>query len=102
MSEGPELLAIKRISNHLLHLGGEQHSGWLPPGAAIPPPTPELDVLVDLEIQFDGGGYLVICQAQDGSFCWDHWYESLDDAVTGAVENYGVDAHHWQSVSSDT
>ena len=63
----PQVLEIvKRVSGVPVKFGGESHSGWLPAGAAIPLPTPVLDVLLDIEIQFDGSGYLLCYSSQDG------------------------------------
>jgi predicted secreted protein len=93
MSEG-----AKRIVGLEIHLGGEEPTGWLPPGASKPLPTPVRDVLVDLTIEFDGSGYLLVCCAQDGSFCWDTWHESLADAEQAAADTYGVRAEQWLDV----
>jgi hypothetical protein len=88
---------LKRITNLRLRLGGEEHRGWLPPGAATPLPTPVQKVVVDLSIEFDGTGYLLICSAQDGSFSWDTWHESLNDAENQARDDYGVQSGDWIS-----
>ena len=89
---------IKRVVGLAIRLGGQQHSGWLPPGAANPLPTPARDVLIDLEIEFDGSGYLLICQAQDGSFCWDTWCESMEKAEMQAAEEYGIQPSQWEAM----
>jgi hypothetical protein len=87
---------VKRATGILLRLGGEEPSGWLPPGAAKPLATPVRDVLVDIEIHRNGpNDCLLICAAQDGSFCWDNWYESIADAERAAAEEYGVDQSRW-------
>jgi hypothetical protein len=87
---------LKRATDIPMRLGGEQHRGWLPPGAAKPLPTPMRTVLVDIEIVRNGpNDCLLICAAQDGSFCWDTWFPSLDDAERAAKEQYGIESHHW-------
>ncbi len=89
--------AIKHIHDLMVRLGGEEHAGWLPPGAAKPPPTPVRDVLVDLSIEFDESGYFLICAAQDESFCWDGWYQTLTEAEAAALRGYGVGPGDWIS-----
>ena len=44
------MAVIKRLIGVPIRFGGEEHSGWLPANAAMPPPTPVEDVLVDFEI----------------------------------------------------
>ncbi|HVU89880.1 MAG TPA: hypothetical protein VHD36_21295 [Pirellulales bacterium] len=79
-----------------IRIGGEEHSGWLPAGAVKPLPTPVRDVLVDIEIERNGpNDCLLICAAQDGSFCWDDWFQSIDDAERAAKERYGIESRDW-------
>src|SRR5262245_60197964 len=87
MTPGTPITPVKRIRGLVLQLGGEPHSGWLPPGAATPLPTPVRIVCVDLEISFDGNGYLLICEARDGSFCWDTWHQTLSAAEVQALRD---------------
>ena len=89
---------LKRASGIRLRLGGEEPTGWLPPGAARPLPTPVREVLVDIELQGDGAnGCLLIFQAQDESFCWDNWYESIQAAEL-AAQVYGVEPSDWITI----
>jgi hypothetical protein len=92
---------VKRITGLPFRIGGEEHSGWLPPGAAKPLPTPVRDLLVDLEIEFDGAAYFLFCEAQDGSFRWDTWHQSLADAELCAAETYGIQAGQWTQCPED-
>lgn len=87
---------VKRVSGLPFQFGGEEHSGWLPPGAAIPLPTPIRNVLLDVEIQFDGHGYLLCYSAQDGSTSSDTWHQSLSDAERAAEEQFGIKPTQWQ------
>jgi hypothetical protein len=41
---------VKRVLAIPFTFGGEEHSGWLPPGAATPLPTPVQYVVLDVEI----------------------------------------------------
>jgi hypothetical protein len=42
---------LKRIKGWRLTVAGEQHKGWLPPGAAKPLPTSNHELTFDMEIQ---------------------------------------------------
>ncbi len=86
---------VKWIVGFPFRLGGEPHSGWLPPGAAIPLPTPVRDVLLDIDIQHDGGGYLLCYSSQDGTFSGDTWHQSIEAAEQAAKEDFGVQASQW-------
>lgn len=90
---------VRKVRGILLRIGGQQHSGWLPAEAAIPLPTPSREVMVDIEIEFDGVGYLLLCRSQDGLICWDTWHLSLEDAESQAARDYGVHAHQWTADS---
>ena len=94
---GDQNSVVKRITGLPFRVGGVEHNGWLPPGAAKPLPTPVRDFLVDLEIEFDGPAYFLICEAQDRSFCWDSWHQSLDEALLAAQKEYGVQPGDWNS-----
>jgi hypothetical protein len=90
---------LKRISGHKVRIGGTQHSGWLPKGATRPLPTPVRDVSFNLEIQFDGYGYLLCYVSQEGDLYGDTWHETLDDAEEAAAEDFGVQPDQWQDVN---
>jgi hypothetical protein len=89
---------VKRVAAHTVRVGGAQHSGWLPVGAAEPLPTPVRDVTFDIEIDFDGSGYLLCYRSTDGSLYADTWHETLADAEEAACELFGVRAEQWQAV----
>ena len=86
---------VKRVVGRPHRFGGEEHTGWLPPGAAKPLPTPIYDVLLDVEIQQITGGYLLIYASQDGKFRADSWYEAMVDAEAAANEWFGISAEQW-------
>ena len=88
---------VKRITGMPFQFGGEKHSGWLPPNAAVPKPTPIQDVLLDVEIQFDGHGFLLCYSTQDGVISGDTWHESLSDAEQAAKEQFGIQASQWHA-----
>jgi len=75
---------------------GEEHTGLLPAGAAKPLPTPVRDVLLNVEIQFDGSGYLLCYSSTDGTVFGDTWHETLSDAERAATEYFGIDGSEWE------
>lgn len=88
---------VKFIHGRPLRIGGEEHTGWLPPGAAKPLPTPVRDVLLDVEIRFDGSGYLLCYWSTDGTVFGDTWHESVSDAENAATDYFGIDGSEWTS-----
>ena len=87
---------VKRVTGWPVRFGGEQHTGWLPAGAAVPLPTPILDVLLDIEIQYDGDGYLLCYSSHDGTVQGDTWHQSIVAAENTAAEDFGVQPSQWQ------
>ena len=90
--------SVKRITGMPFQFGGEEHTGWLPPNAAVPLPTPFNDALLDVEIQYDGHGFLLCYATQDGLASGDTWYESLADAEQAAKEQFGIQRSQWQTI----
>ena len=86
---------VKFINGRPLRIGGEEHTGWLPPGAAKPLPTPVRDVLLNVEIQFDGSGYFLCYLSTDGTVSGDTWHESLSGAERAAADYFGIDGSEW-------
>ena len=91
------MAVVKHIVDRAIQIGGEHHSGWLPPGASTPLPTPIRDLLLNLEIQFDEGGYLFCYDSTDGSFCGDTWHETRADAEEAARLAFGIDSREWRT-----
>lgn len=91
------MTVVKQIPRHHVRFGGETHSGWLPQGAMIPTATPTRDVMLDITIESDGGGYLLCWVSADLAISGDLWYETLADAERAASENFAVTADQWES-----
>jgi hypothetical protein len=87
---------IRRITCVPFRFGGVTHSGWLPPGAATPLPTPVKEVLLDIEIEEVSGGYLLCYCSHDGSEAGDTWHQSLAAAEETAARDFGVKPADWQ------
>ena len=93
------MTVVKQILGHHVPLGGEAHSGWLPPNAAAPKPTPSHDIALYITIESTTGGYLLCWVSPDHAFVGDLWYQTLTDAEHAAIENFGVAADQWQIVA---
>ena len=89
---------IQQILGMPFRFGGVPHSGWLPPGAAVPLPTPMKDVLLDITIEECSGDYILLYCSQDGSECGDTWHQSLADAENQAEMDFGVRRSDWKRV----
>ncbi|HZL90228.1 MAG TPA: hypothetical protein VFB96_17825 [Pirellulaceae bacterium] len=92
---------VRYVRGLPFRFGGEEHSGWLPPGAATPLPTPVHDVLLNVEILSDGSGtgFLLDYYTDDGKFAFDDWFASLEEAEKAAMERFGIKADQWQTNS---
>jgi hypothetical protein len=100
LSSGGDVSVVCRVSKFHVRIGGNQHSGWLPAGAANPLPTPVRDVDLNLEIEFDGSGYLLIVASTDGSVYGDTWHQTEQEAQEEASAVYGVPKSAWTSGQS--
>jgi hypothetical protein len=89
---------VSRINNFHTTIGGEAHSGWLPPDAALPLPTPRRDVVLNFVIECEGSGYLLIVNSADDSVRGDTWHQSVADAQELAESWYGVSPTAWSPV----
>jgi hypothetical protein len=92
------LAVIKRAAGVEHQFGGEEHSGWLPPGAATPLPTPVRRVTLDVAIEeTEGPGYLLILTArEDNSVGNDWWFDTLAQAEEAGLEWFGIGPSDWQ------
>jgi hypothetical protein len=87
---------VERVIGLPARICGDQRRGWGPAGAATPLSTPIREVLLDIEIQFDGIGYLLCCVSRDRDVYGDTWHESREEAEQAAAEGFGVQPHQWQ------
>ena len=96
------MAVIKRLSAVPVRFGGGEHSGWLPANAAIPPPTPIEEALVDFEISEVEGSYILEWHSRNTSHRGDLWYETLEGALEQASIDFGIQPEAWQAVDSDS
>jgi hypothetical protein len=100
---------IKRVVGIPVRFGGVEHSGWLPPGAAKPLPTPIEDLVIDVEIiptdpaSPDSSDDCLLCYySRDGKYSADWWFETLADAEIAAQEMFGIEVDSWESAPEDS
>lgn len=91
------MAAVEWIVGFQTTVGGEPHTGWLPPNAAIPLPTPIRNVELDLTIEIDGDGYLLIFESRDGTVRGDTWHSTIANAHDAAKRYFGVSTEAWSS-----
>lgn len=93
-----DISVLATVPNKILHVGGDQHSGWLPAQAAQPVPTPLREVVFNFEIQFDGSGYLLCYSSVDGSLFGDTWHPTQSETEQVALDDFGIHSHEWHRV----
>jgi hypothetical protein len=85
-------MIVKKVEGWQFTFGGEVHSGWLPPNAATPLPTPIEHEVLDVAIEKCEGGYLLAWVARRSATCrellplkvGDSWHETIEDAQAAA------------------
>jgi len=79
-----------------VHIGGDQHSGWLPADASTPLATPTREVRMRFEITDEGeGNFLLISESEDQSIYSDNWHETMEEAKSVAAESFGISQESW-------
>ena len=76
---------------------GGDHAGWLPVDAATPLPAPVREVTLEVQIEDDGAGCLLLHVADDRSTFGDTWHETLEAAEKAALEDFGLRPSDWES-----
>jgi hypothetical protein len=84
---------IARVQKTIL-VTGDQRSGWHP--VTDMTNTAVREVLLNIEIQFDGFGYLLCYSSADGLLFGDTWHESEHEAKQIAFEEFGVHSSEWR------
>lgn len=89
--------------------GGDEHTGWLPPGAITPPSTPTEPEFLDITIEQSDGGYLLIWNTRLSATCRDSlppkagdtWHMTLHDAEKAAELQFGIRSNDWTDVNGE-
>ena len=86
---------VKRASVPCIVEGRMQPgAGWSAAGMALQHgyelPSPVREVLLHVDLEKDGGGYLLIVTSDDPSIWCDDWFASQDEAEKAAADWYGV------------
>jgi len=87
---------VKQLRGRQIQFGGEEHSGWLPPGAAYPKPTAVENAVVDFEIITSESGYLLQYASRNTSHSGDTWHQNLEDAIEQARCWFGIEPSEWE------
>jgi hypothetical protein len=86
---------VQEIAGLPFPWGGRKHTGWLPKGAVEPQPTPvEADIL-DILIEEESGGFLLIWSGRLTGRHGDTWHESLMKAEEQAEANFDIVPAQW-------
>jgi hypothetical protein len=94
------MATVERVEHFQTTIGGQPHTGWLPPRAAVPPPTPARTIELTLTIDDDGGsGFLLIFHSPDNSVRGDTWHRTIEEAREAARDSFGVPFEAWRAVS---
>lgn len=78
-----------------VEFGGDSHEGWLPEGAALPPPTPRIAVSLRLTIYAGSGGFILEWKGLIGEYSGDTWHDTKEGALASARERFGADPADW-------
>ncbi len=83
------------VTNFLVTVGGEQHSGWLPENAVEPLPIPVREIVFDFELEGTVGGYIFKFYSRCGEMIGDDWYQYLEDALIEVQQRFGIPLDAW-------
>ena len=72
---------------------GDQQSGWLP--VAGEKTAYARAIILNIEIQFDGYGYLLYYSTDDGLLYGDTWHLTENEAKQAGLEEFGVHLNEW-------
>ena len=99
-TEGRLVMWASRVP---IKFGGEEHSGWLPAGAAPPKATPIVHAAIGFRIRETAGGYLLEWSPEEGEsvpaeppYAGDTWHQTLSDALDQAEVVFGLLPGTWQ------
>ena len=88
---------IKQKLGWQVAVGGDQSRGWIPKGATKPLPEPVREVSLDIRIEQDPGGFLLITSSTDKSIFGDTWHETLESAEQAALQEFGISSADWET-----
>jgi hypothetical protein len=86
---------IVKVAEWTVDVGGDDHSGWLPKGAATPLATPVRRVDLALAIMTEGGGCTLEWRGPTQDTSGDRWYSSVEEAIADADNFFGIPEDAW-------
>jgi hypothetical protein len=78
---------------------GSQHSGWGCPiteAHRVNCASPIREELFDIEVRYDGKGYLLCYSTYENALYGDSWHPTELEAKHAALEEFGVQFNEWQ------
>ena len=88
------MTTLATIASRPLRITGWPHSGWRPADADDPSSRV---LMFRFTITDDGAeGFVLDFASLDGVFFNDSWYASLEKALTGATEVFGIARSEWR------
>src|SRR4026208_1974296 len=90
---------VRQVLGKEIHLGGEEHLGWLPQNASQPLPTPIEPALLDLRILENVQGFILEFEFRSSSGANDSWHSTIQEAEDEAKLMFGVESSEWKSYS---
>ena len=87
---------LKQILGKPIQLGGTEHSGWLPPNATLPQPTPVENAILDIRILETEGGFMLEWASRNTNHSNDTWHETIEDAEHQAAYQLGINPSEWE------
>ncbi len=93
---------LKQVLGKQIQFGGEEHHGWLPPNASLPPPTAIENAFLDIKILETDGGFILEWISNNKNYSNDTWHEKIEDAESQAEYQFGIKSSEWELLSEDT
>jgi hypothetical protein len=87
---------LKQILGKPIQFGGNEHSGWLPPNATLPQPTPIENAILDIRILETKGGFILEWESRNTNLSNDTWHKTIDDAENQAEYQFGIKPSEWE------
>jgi hypothetical protein len=89
-------MKILRVAEWTVEFGGEVHTGWLPKGAAVPPPTAYSRVDLAFAVIEEGPeDFILEWRGPTRDTSGDRAYSSLEEALEDADRLFGVPHQAW-------
>ena len=89
---------LQQVIGRIVEFGGEEPGGWFPSNASTPLPTPIEQVILDVRILEDEGGFILEWQSSKTDYSNDSWHMTIEDAKSQAMDQFGIEASEWVGI----